>query len=140
MTDTRPFAELWRIRRLLFPRKARSYSEAGQPNPIGRSTHKNIAQFDILVNKAAFVQAAKCVEQAYSEPQKLAEVFCWNSEPTKRSGAWCLEHQNGLAALSHKLQRPDRPGAIEIVPQPVFVGETSDCSRRWTLCGGAYGH
>ncbi len=58
--------------------------------------------------------------------RKLPDLHRRAEQPSQRFAARVLEHQNGPAVLAHELQRPRRPGAVELVRQPVVIGKAID--------------
>ena len=57
----------------------------------------------------------------------------------ERLAARVLEHQHGPAAFASKLERPHRPGPVQLVLQSVFVGQASEAGGRRVLRGGQHG-
>ncbi len=67
------------------------------------------------------------------EAQEAPEVHGRAEQPIERLAARVLEHQHGPAVFAHELQRPYRPGAIELVFQFVFMGEAVESGGRRAL-------
>ena len=61
----------------------------------------------------------------------------WRAEQVvERLAARILEHQHSAAAFARKRERPHRPRVVQLIPQSVFVGETSKArGRRMRRCG-----
>src|SRR5690242_3681650 len=51
-----------------------------------------------------------------------------------------LNDQHRPPVLAHEFHWPQRPSAIEVFPQRVFVCETTDARRRRVLSRGRSGH
>ena len=56
-------------------------------------------------------------------------------EPAEQLAAGILEHQNGTAAISHKLERPHRPIGVQLILEGVFVGKAIEGGRCRLLRG-----
>ena len=89
----------------------------------------------ILVDDAALVQLAQCRDDADGEAQEACNLHRCAEQSVQRLAARILEHQHDLAALAHQLERAHGPGAVELVPQSIFVGEAIDTARRDRLGG-----
>ena len=59
-------------------------------------------------------------------------------EPAEQLAARILQHQNGLAAISHKLKRPHRPCAVQLILKGVFVGKAIEGGRCRLIRGWPY--
>ena len=60
------------------------------------------------------------------------------SRPSKRFAARVLEHQHGPTALAHELQRPHRPGTVQLILQTVFMSEAIETGGQRVLRGGQH--
>ena len=123
---------------LSLARKSRRYSEAGEPYLIARSVHQNIGGLDVLVDEAALVHLAKGRRDADGDAQETSHLHRRAEEPAEQLAAGILEHQNGPTAISHKLERPHRPRAVQLILEGVFVGKAIEGGRSWLFRGREY--
>jgi hypothetical protein len=65
--------------------------------------------------------------QETSHFHRRAEQFA------EQHAAGILEHQDALTAISHKLERLHRPGAIQLILEGVFVSKAIKSSQRRLL-------
>ena len=106
------------------------------PKPVSRgrpSTQltKILAGSQVLVDEAAQVGVAEGSGDADREAQEAIRLHGRAEQPSERFAAGVLEHQHGPGGFAHKLQRPRRPGAVQLVFQFVFMGEAfEDGGRR----------
>ncbi len=58
------------------------------------------------------------------ETQEACHLHGSAEEPVKRRAARILEHEYGPTALVDEIERPNRSGPIQLIPQAIFVSET----------------
>jgi hypothetical protein len=66
--------------------------------------------------------AERC-RNADGEAQKPSNLHGRAEAPRERFAARILEQEKGPTSFSLELQRPSRPGRLQIIPQFVFVGD-----------------
>lgn len=54
----------------------------------------------------------------------------------QRLGLRALEHQHRLPAFAHELKGPQCPGLIDVVPESIFMGESTEGGWRRILSAG----
>ena len=110
------------------------------PKPVSRTSPsaqftRIWAGFEVLVDEAALVGLAQRRGDADREAQEAARLHRRADEPSERLPARILEHQHGPAVLAHELQRPRRPGAVQLIFQLIFVREPIEDERRRVFRG-----
>jgi hypothetical protein len=120
---------------LSFARQPRRDAEAGEPRRAIGAVHQDIAGFQVLMDQTGLVGFAQSGRDADREAQEDADLHRLAQQACERFAAGVLEYQHGAAVFSHELQRPRRPGAIELVPELIFVRKPFECQRRWAIRG-----
>ena len=121
---------LRRLEPLSFAREPRGDAEAGQPHPPVGAVHQNMTRFQVLVDEAALVGLAQRPCDPDREAQEAPQLHRPAEQARKRLSAIVLEQQHGPPALADELQRPRRPGAIQLVPHFIVMGEAVEVGRR----------
>ena len=70
--------------------------------------------------------------------RKRPDIHRRAEQSAEQLAAGILEHQNGPTAISHKLERPHRPRAVQLILEGVFVGKAIESGRCWLLRGGEH--
>ena len=130
---------LGRRGRLPLARQARGDAETGEPDLSGRAVHQDIGRLDILVDEPRLMDLAQGDRDADGEAQEASHLHGRAEQPLERLAAGILEHQHGPAAFADELQRPHRPGPVQLVLQSVFVGEAIEGGGCRMLRGGQHG-
>jgi hypothetical protein len=90
------------------------------------------------VDEAALVRVADSCGHADGEAQETLDIHRHAEEPAEQLAAGILEHQNGPAAIAHKLQRPHRPRAFQLILEGIFVGNAIESGWRGLFRGREY--
>jgi hypothetical protein len=118
--------------------RSRSRREA-MPNPVSLTSpvvvHQDMRRLEVLVDQAALVRLTQSGGDAHGEAQEASELEGRAQQPAERLAARILEHQYGSAAVTPQLQRPDRPGTVQLIFQAIFVREPVESGRSRVLRG-----
>jgi hypothetical protein len=71
------------------------------------------------------------------EAQNPSDLHGRSEVPRERFAARILEQEKGPTSFSRELQRPSRPGRLQIIPQFVFVGDVIEDSGLRAFRSGA---
>ncbi len=86
------------------------------------------------MDQTASVELADGAGQGHGEPEELSDLHRLPDETIEGFATSVIDNQHRLPALAHQLQRPQRPGTIQVGLESVFVREAID-----TLKGGMLG-
>ena len=131
--------DLGRLGRLPLARQTRGDAEAGEPDLSARAVHQDIGRLDVLVDEPGLVDLAQGDRDADGEVQEASHLHRRAEQPLERLAALILQHQHGPAAVADELQRPRRPGSVQLVLQSIFVGQAIEGGRCRMLRGGQHG-
>jgi hypothetical protein len=87
------------------------------------------------MDEAVLVHLAKGCGNADGDVQERSHPYRHADARAEQIAAKILEEQNGPAAISHKLDRPRSPGAVQLIFQGVFVGKAIESGRSWLFRG-----
>jgi hypothetical protein len=87
------------------------------------------------MDEAALVHLAKGRRNADGEVQETSHLHRRAEVTAQQLPARIVEHQNGPSTIAHKLKRPHRPCAVQLMLEGVFVGKANDGSRSGLLRG-----
>src|SRR5262249_2296024 len=93
----------------------------------------NVRRLDVLVDQTPAMELAQSGTQAHRGPQELSELGRLREQTTQRLSARVLEHEGGSVVVAGEQDWPDRPGAVQVCPQRVFVLEPTNELRCWML-------
>ena len=119
--------------------RSRGRREA-MPNPVSRTCRspqftRMLAGFRSLWTRPRWWSLAQGRGDAEREAQEALQLHGRAEQPLERLAARILEHQHGPTALAHELQGPRRPGAVQLILQPVFVRQAIE-DIRWRVFRG----
>jgi len=114
-------------------------AEPGQPNSVGRGADEDVCWFNILVDQAGSVDMAERRSDPDGELHEASDFHGRADTLVERLAAGVFEHEQGSIVLAHELQRPRRPGIVQVFPQRVFMSEPVEAGRRVEPRGGKYG-
>ena len=116
---------LGRLGRLAFARQARGDAEAGEPDFVGSVIRPGCWRLDVFVDEAALVKLAREPRRCRSRGARTRPTSM--GAPSRRSSG----SPPGSSSTSmvrppsrYKLQRPHRPGTVELILQGKFMSET----------------
>ena len=72
------------------------------------------------------------------EVQEPSQLHRFAEDAVERLASRILEQQHRPPALAYELERPHRPGTVQVVLQSVFVCETIQAARRRVFRGGKH--
>jgi len=114
---------LRRLEPLSLARKPRGDAEAGEPHFTVGAVDQDIGGLEVLLDEAAVVGLAQGRGHADGDAQKGAGLDGLAEQPSERLSPGVLEHQHGPTAFAQELERPRRPGAVQLVFQFILTGE-----------------
>ena len=117
-------------------RELRGDTETREFDFSGHAIHDDVVRLDVLVHKPALVDLAESRRDVDGETQECPQFHGPVELALQRLATGILEHQHGPAALTDKLERPQRPRTVELVPQSIFMCETTDKGRMRALRDG----
>ena len=122
---------------LALARESRRDAETRESDVSGHPIHDDVAWLDVLVHKPALMNLAERRRDLDGETQECPQFHGRVELALQRLATGILEHQHGPAALTDQLERPQRPGTVEFVPQSKFMCETINNGGMRALRGGA---
>ena len=113
------------------------------PNPVSRAPSsvrptRTLAGLMSLWTRPLLVHLQDSRGDADGELQEALDRDGRADQLAEQLAFGVLEHQGGSARLLHQFQRPERPRAVEVVLQRVFVCETHDAA--WCRFRCNHGH
>jgi hypothetical protein len=98
---------------------------------VTHGINQDIGRLHIFVDKPLLVQATESFRKADGDSQELWRFHPFLSEPIQSFTAMIFKHEGNLPAVLRKLQWPDRPFGIEIVPEGIFLAQLINRVDRW---------
>jgi hypothetical protein len=89
-----------------------------------------MVRFQVLVDEAALMSLADGSGDADRQAQEPPRLHRRIDERSERLAARVLQHQHGPALFAYELNRPRRPGAVQLVSQLQMMGEAAQDGRR----------
>ncbi len=119
--------------------RSEAIAEPGELDLPAHGMHENILRLDVLVHETAPMDLREGTGDGDREGQEVFHRH-WRAEPPlQRLAGGILQHQHGPAAVADELQRPRRPGSVQLVPQGIFVRQAIQGRRCRMLRGREHG-
>src|SRR5262249_45946176 len=94
-----------------------------------------MSRLQILVNEAALVAVGKSPRDADRQAQEASELHRLIQQPGERLAPGIFAHKHAAPAPAQRPRGPDRPRAVKLAPQAMFVSEAIGACGGWVPRG-----